>query len=365
MAVSAKPFNEDKKEHVRMSTRTAYTRALDLKNGVVEMSHGGGGRAMSQLIEQLFADAFANDILAQGNDQATFDLPPGKVVMSTDSFVISPLFFPGGNIGNLAVHGTVNDVALSGGQPLYLTAGFILEEGFALSDLKTIVTSMAEAACEAGVQIVTGDTKVVERGHGDGVYINTTGIGIVDPALNISGERAKPGDKILINGFVGDHGVAIMSLREGLGFEATVQSDCASLNGLISDMVNAVPDIHVMRDPTRGGLAATLNEIARQSGVGMMLNEPDIPLRDEVRGACEILGLDPLYVANEGKLLAICPPEHADVLLAAMKSHPRGEQAAIIGTVTEDPNSIVQLKTGFGGTRVVDWIAGEQLPRIC
>ncbi|NVJ91933.1 MAG: hydrogenase expression/formation protein HypE, partial [Methylocystaceae bacterium] len=318
-----------------MSTRTAYSRALDLTNGVVEMSHGGGGRAMAQLIDQLFADAFANDILAQGNDQAAFNLPKGRVVMSTDSFVISPLFFPGGNIGNLAVHGTVNDVALSGGTPLYLTAGFILEEGYPLKDLKTIVDSMAEAAREAGVLIVTGDTKVVERGHGDGVYINTTGIGVVDEAINISGNRAQAGDKILINGFVGDHGVAIMSLREGLGFESTIQSDCASLNGLITDMVAAVPDIHVMRDPTRGGLAATLNELAHQSGVGMVLNEDNIPIRDEVRGACEILGLDPLYVANEGKLLAICSAEDADKLLAAMRAHPLGEQSAIIGEVIE------------------------------
>jgi len=348
-----------------MSIRTAYTRALDLKNGVVEMSHGGGGRAMAQLIDHLFADAFANDILAQGNDQAAFTLPAGRVVMSTDSFVISPLFFPGGNIGNLAVHGTVNDVALSGGKPLYLTAGFILEEGFPLKDLKIIVDSMAEAARDAGVQIVTGDTKVVERGHGDGVYINTTGIGVVDDNINISGDLAKPGNKILINGSIGDHGVAIMSLREGLGFEASIQSDCASLNGLVADMVGAVPDIHVMRDPTRGGLAATLNEIAQQSGVGISLQENDIPIRDEVRGACEILGLDPLYVANEGKLLAICKEDDAEKLLATMKAHPLGEQAAIIGTVIEDKNSFVQLKTGFGGSRVVDWIAGEQLPRIC
>ncbi len=348
-----------------MSTRTAYSRALDLKNGVVEMSHGGGGRAMAQLIDQLFADAFANDILAQGNDQAAFDLPQGRVVMSTDSFVISPLFFPGGNIGNLAVHGTVNDVALSGGTPLYLTAGFILEEGYPLKDLKIIVDSMAEAAHEAGVLIVTGDTKVVERGHGDGVYINTTGIGVVDEAINISGNRAQAGDKILINGFVGDHGVAIMSLREGLGFESTIQSDCASLNGLIADMVTAVPDIHAMRDPTRGGLAATLNELAHQSGVGMVLNEDNIPIRDEVRGACEILGLDPLYVANEGKLLTICSAKDADRLLTAMRAHPLGEQSAIIGEVIEDKNNFVQMKTGFGGSRVVDWIAGEQLPRIC
>lgn len=348
-----------------MSTRTAYTRALDLKNGVVEMSHGGGGRAMAQLIDHLFADAFDNDILAQGNDQAAFDLPAGRVVMSTDSFVISPLFFPGGNIGNLAVHGTVNDVALSGGTPLYLTAGFILEEGFPLKELKEIVDAMAKAASEAGVKIVTGDTKVVERGHGDGVYINTTGIGVVDPSLNISGNRAQPGDKILINGFIGDHGVAIMSLREGLGFEASVQSDCASLNGLIGEMVKAAPDIHVMRDPTRGGLAATLNELAHQSEVGMILDETAIPMRDEVRGACEILGLDPLYVANEGKLLAICPGNQAEKLLAAMRAHPLGKDAAIIGEVIEDKNKFVQLKTGFGGSRVVDWIAGEQLPRIC
>lgn len=348
-----------------MSTRTAYTRALDLKNGVVEMSHGGGGRAMSQLIDHLFADAFSNDILSQGNDQAAFDLPPGRVVMSTDSFVISPLFFPGGNIGNLAVHGTVNDVALSGGTPMYLTAAFILEEGYPLKDLKTIVDSMAAAANEAGVKIVTGDTKVVERGHGDGVYINTTGIGVVEEGIHISGERATPGDKIIISGYVGDHGIAIMSLRESLGFETVIQSDCANLNGLISDMVKAVPDIHVMRDPTRGGLSATLNELAHQSGVGMELFETAIPIRDEVRGACEILGLDPLYVANEGKLIAICKADDADVLLEAMKTHPLGADAAIIGDVIEDKNSFVQLKTGFGGSRVVDWISGEQLPRIC
>ncbi|SCA57298.1 carbamoyl phosphate phosphatase, hydrogenase 3 maturation protein [Candidatus Terasakiella magnetica] len=348
-----------------MSPRTAYSRALDLENGVVEMCHGGGGRAMAQLIDQLFADAFANDILAQGNDQAVFDLPAGRVVMSTDNFVISPLFFPGGNIGSLAVHGTVNDVALSGGRPLYLTAGFILEEGYPLKELKLIVESMAKAAEQAGVKIVTGDTKVVERGHGDGVYINTTGIGVVDEAITVSGERAKPGDKILINGFVGDHGVAIMSLREGLGFDSSIQSDCASLNGLISDMISAVPDIHVMRDPTRGGLAATLNELAHQSGVGMELLENKIPIRDEVRGACEILGLDPLYVANEGKLLAICAEEEAENLLAAMKAHPLGKDAAIIGRVLEDDHHFVQLKTSFGGSRVVDWIAGEQLPRIC
>jgi len=348
-----------------MSTRTAYTRALDLKNGVVEMSHGGGGRAMSQLIDHLFAAAFSNDILSQGNDQATFDLPPARVVMSTDSFVISPLFFPGGNIGNLAVHGTVNDVALSGGTPLYLTAAFILEEGYPLKDLKTIVDSMAEAAREAGVKIVTGDTKVVERGHGDGVYINTTGIGVVEEGIHVSGERAMPGDKIIISGYVGDHGIAIMSLRESLGFETLIQSDCASLNGLIADMVKAVPDIHVMRDPTRGGLSATLNELAHQSGVGMELFETAIPIRDEVRGACEILGLDPLYVANEGKLIAICKSEDADILLATMKAHPLGTDAAIIGDVIEDKNSFVQLKTGFGGSRVVDWISGEQLPRIC
>lgn len=345
--------------------RTGYIRPLDLKNGCIDMTHGSGGRAMAQLIEELFLAAFDNEYLNQRNDQASFAVPGGRMVMATDSHVVSPLFFPGGDIGCLSVHGTLNDVAMAGAVPLYLSAGFILEEGFPLADLARIVESMARAAREAGVAIVTGDTKVVERGKGDGVFITTTGVGVVPAGVNISGERARPGDAIIVSGPIGDHGVAIMSLRENLGFGTAIQSDTAALHGLVAEMVGAVADIHVLRDPTRGGLATTLNEIARQSGVGMVLKETDLPIRAEVRAACEFLGLDPLYSANEGKLVAICPRADADALLAAMRAHPLGREAALIGEVIEDDHHFVQMETAFGGRRIVDWLTGEQLPRIC
>ncbi len=347
------------------NVRKGYIRPVDFKHGRVDMTHGSGGRAMAQLIEELFLAAFDNDWLRAANDQACFAVQGGRMVMATDSHVVSPLFFPGGDIGCLSVHGTVNDVAMSGAKPLYLSASFILEEGFPLADLKRIVESMAQAAREAGVPIVTGDTKVVEQGKGDGVFITTTGVGVVPEGVNISGDRARPGDAILVSGTLGDHGVAIMAQRESLGFETTIQSDTAALHELVARMVEAVPDIHALRDPTRGGLATTLNEIARQSGVGMMLREEAIPLRQEVEAACEFLGLDPLYVANEGKLICICAPEHADELLAVMRAHPLGREAAIIGSVHEDPQHFVQMETGFGGKRIVDWLTGEQLPRIC
>lgn len=340
-------------------------RPLDIRNGHVDMSHGAGGRAMAQLISDMFVGAFDNDVLNREHDAAMFNLPPGRVVMSTDSFVISPLFFPGGNIGSLAVHGTVNDVSMAGAKPYYLTAGFILEEGFPLADLKIIVTSMAEAAEEAGVSIVTGDTKVVERGHGDGIFINTTGVGVVADGIDVCGDRARPGDKVVINGMIGDHGVAVMSKRENLTFSTEIESDSQSLCDLVAAMIAAVADIHVLRDPTRGGLASTLNEIAHQSGVGVELDANALPVRPEVKSACELLGLDPLYVANEGKLLAICPADKAEALLAAMKAHPKGRDAAIIGEVLEDSRCFVRMKTQLGGTRMVDWLAGEQLPRIC
>ncbi|MCG8425962.1 MAG: hydrogenase expression/formation protein HypE, partial [Chromatiales bacterium] len=266
---------------------------------------------------------------------------------------------------SLSVHGTVNDVAMSGAKPLYLAAGFILEEGFPLADLQRIVESMAAAANRAGVPVVTGDTKVVEKGKGDGIFITTTGVGVVPEGINISGDLAKPGDKILVSGSMGDHGVAIMSKRENLTFETTIESDSQALHDLIAEMVEAVPTINCLRDPTRGGLAATLNELAQQSGVGMALREEDIPVKPEVHAACELLGLDPLYVANEGKLIAICPADQADRLLDVMKAHPKGREAAIIGEVIEDEHNFVQMETSFGGNRVVDWIAGEQLPRIC
>ncbi|GIK24053.1 MAG: hydrogenase expression/formation protein HypE [Betaproteobacteria bacterium] len=347
------------------TVRKGYIRPVDFKHGRVDMTHGSGGRAMAQLIEELFLAAFDNDWLRAANDQACFGVQGGRMVMATDSHVVSPLFFPGGDIGCLSVHGTVNDVAMSGAKPLYLSASFILEEGFPLADLKRIVESMAHAAREAGVPIVTGDTKVVEQGKGDGVFITTTGVGVVPDGVNISGDRARPGDAILVSGTLGDHGVAIMAQRESLGFGTTIQSDTAALHELVARMVEAVPDIHALRDPTRGGLATTLNEIARQSGVGMMLREEAIPVRQEVEAACELLGLDPLYVANEGKLICICAPEHADELLAAMRAHPLGANAAIIGAVHEDPHHFVQMETAFGGKRIVDWLTGEQLPRIC
>ncbi len=338
---------------------------VDLLYGSVDLSHGSGGRSMAQLIESLFVRHFDNQWLRQRNDQALFSAISGRLVMATDAHVVSPLFFPGGDIGSLSVHGTVNDVAMSGAKPLYLSASFILEEGFPLADLDRIVASMATAADKAGTPVVTGDTKVVERGKGDGVFITTTGIGVLPEGVAISGDRAEPGDKILLNGSIGDHGVAILSKREHLPFATAIKSDSAALHGLVADMVAAVKDIHCLRDPTRGGLAATLNELAQQSGVGMTIDEAQIPIKPEVKAACEILGLDPLYIANEGKLICICRAEDADSVLAAMRRHPLGKESAIIGEVVADPNRFVQMTTAFGGSRIVDWLAGEQLPRIC
>ena len=356
--------------------KPGYVRPLDLKQGCVDMTHGAGGRAMVQLISELFAKHLGNEYLGQGNDGAV--LPaltfPGKLVMATDSHVVSPLFFPGGDIGCLSVHGTINDVAVMGATPLYLAAGFILEEGFSLADLARIVASMAQAAKEAGVPVVTGDTKVVERGKGDGIFITTTGVGVVDDGFDIGGARARPGDAILLSGFIGDHGMTIMSTRESLAFGADLRSDTAALHGLVAAMLAPVRDamladpsrgIHALRDPTRGGLATLLNEIAGQSGAGMLIEEGAIPVRPQVEAACEFLGLDPLYVANEGKLVAIVAAPDADAVLAAMRAHPLGRDAARIGTVTEDPHHFVQMATRFGGRRVVDWLTGEQLPRIC
>lgn len=331
----------------------------------VDMTHGGGGRAMAELIRGVFHRHLGNSHLARGNDGAVLELPPGRVVVSTDGHVISPLFFPGGDIGCLAVHGTVNDVAMMGARPLYLTAGFILEEGFSLADLEKIVMSMAEAARAAGVEIVTGDTKVVEHGKGDGIFITTTGLGVIPEGISISGDQARPGHAIIVSGTIGDHGLAILSRRENLEFETEIQSDTAALNGLVAEMLAAFPGIKVLRDPTRGGLAATLNEIALQSKVGMMLDERAIPIKRDVAAGCELLGLDPLYVANEGKLIAICEMDDADRLLQVMRAHALGRDAANIGTVVDDRHAMVQMRTAFGGARVVDYLAGEQLPRIC
>ena len=347
------------------NARKPYIRPLDLAAGRIDLSHGAGGRAMAQLIEELFEASFDNPYLAQRNDQACFEVAAGRMVMTTDGFVISPLFFPGGDIGSLAVHGTINDVAMAGAWPTFLSVAMILEEGFPLADLATIVRSMASAARDAGVPIVTGDTKVVERGKGDGLFVTTTGIGVVPDGVRIAADRARPGDAVLVSGSIGDHGVAVMSKREDLSFETEILSDSAALHRLVADMVRAVPDIHVLRDPTRGGLASVLNEIARESRVGIHIREAAIPMSTAVRGACELLGLDPLYVANEGKLVAFAAAADADALLAAMRAHPLGRDAAIIGTVLDDPHRFVRMETAFGGERVIDWLAGEQLPRIC
>lgn len=347
-----------------------YVRPIDLRQGRVDMNHGAGGRASAQLIEELFLRAFDNPFLRQGNDGALLPAPPPghRLVVATDAHVISPLFFPGGDIGCLAVHGTLNDVAMLGARPLYLAASFILEEGFALADLQRIVQSMAAAAHEAGVPVVTGDTKVVEQGKGDGVFISTTGVGAVAPGVDVGGERARPGDVILLSGSIGEHGVAVLSKRESLEFETSIESDTAALHTLVQALIEALPDpqaLRTLRDPTRGGLATTLNEIARQSRAGISIEEAAIPVLPQVEAACELLGLDPLYVANEGKLVAIVAPEAADAALAALCAHPRGTSACRIGTVVDDPHRFVQMHTRFGGRRVVDWLSGEQLPRIC
>jgi hydrogenase expression/formation protein HypE len=348
-----------------------YIRPLDIKHGRIDMGHGAGGKAAAQLIEELFLAAFDNPFLRQGDDGAVLSLPAfdpaeGRLVMATDGHVISPLFFPGGDIGCLSVHGTVNDVAMCGAKPLYLSASFIIEEGFPLIDLQRIVKSMAAASREAGVPVVTGDTKVVEQGKGDGVFISTTGVGVLPPGVSISGRNARPGDVVLLSGSIGDHGVAVLSQRESLAFETTIESDTAALHTLVAAMLAAAPGaVRVLRDPTRGGLATTLNEVARQSGVGMLLQEAAIPVKPQVDAACELLGLDPLYVANEGKLIAVVAPEAADAVLAAMRAHPLGQDAARIGEVAADPHHFVQMVTRFGGRRVVDWLSGEQLPRIC
>ena len=336
----------------------------------IVLGHGSGGKLTADLIYQVFLPAFKNPILDKLDDQAVVTVGGQRLAFTTDSFVVTPIFFPGGDIGRLAVHGTVNDLAMSGARPLYLSAAFILEEGLAVEDLRRVVESMRAAAAEAGVQFVTGDTKVVNRGKGDQIFITTTGIGVVDSGVNISADRARPGDQIILSGYIGDHGMAIMSQRENLEFDGAISSDCASLNGLVASMLNTpsagIADfIHCLRDPTRGGAATTLNEIAKRAGVGMLLREQSIPVRESVQGACEVLGLDPLYVANEGKLVAMVVPEMAQAVLRQMQQHPLGRDAAIIGEVVAEHPGMVLMKTQIGGTRVLDVMFGEQLPRIC
>ncbi len=336
----------------------------------VLLAHGSGGRLSHELVERLFCPAFANSILAEMNDAATFGpatpAPPGsRLAFTTDSYVVSPIFFPGGDIGRLAVCGTVNDLATSGAAPLYLSAAFILEEGLPLADLKRVVESMRCSAEEAGVAIVTGDTKVVHRGAADRLFITTAGVGLVPPGAHISGANAKPGDAVLLSGTIGDHGIAVLSQREGLSFGAPVQSDVAPLNRMVAALLEACPEVHVLRDPTRGGLATTLNELAAQSRAGIVIEEAAIPVAEAVRGACEMLGFDPLYVANEGKMVAIVPGEAAEAALVAMRSSPYGAQAAIIGRVRAEHPGRVVMRTRFGTSRIVDMLSGELLPRIC
>ena len=332
----------------------------------VQLAHGGGGKLSQMLIERLFVPAFDNAALSALGDGAVLDLPGSRLAMSTDSYVIRPLFFPGGNIGSLAVHGTINDVAMCGARPLALSTGFILEEGFAMDQLWRVVGAMADAAAAAGVPVVTGDTKVVDRGKGDGVYINTTGLGIVPPGVEVGPRRAQPGDLVLINGAIAVHGIAIMSVREGLEFETRLESDSAALHLLVHSLLEAAGrDVHVLRDPTRGGVASALSEIAGQAAVGIRLDETSLPLDEEVRGACEILGFDPLYVANEGKCLAIVDRAVGERLLEVMRSDPLGSRAAIIGEVVAEHPGRVILRSRVGGERVVEMLSGEQLPRIC
>jgi hydrogenase expression/formation protein HypE len=329
------------------------------------LAHGSGGSLMRRLIEEVFVARFGDDALLRMDDAASLEVPAGRIAMSTDTYVVTPLFFPGGDIGRLAVAGTVNDVATAGATPLFLSVGFVLEEGLAIADLRRILDSMAECAQEAGVRIVTGDTKVVERGHGDGVYINTAGVGVLADGVDLSGSHCRPGDAVLLSGTLGDHGIAVVSTREGLSFGTDIVSDAAPLNGLVAAVLAAAPGTRCFRDPTRGGLASCLNELADASEVGITVDEESVPVREQVRGACEMLGYDVFQVANEGKMVAVVPAEQAEAALAAMRGTRYGADAALIGEVTDGPVGRVYVKTTFGATRIMDMLVGEQLPRIC
>lgn len=331
----------------------------------IVLGHGSGGRLSADLLRDVFLPLFANPVLDRMDDQAVVEIGGARLAFTTDSFVVQPLFFPGGDIGTLAVNGTINDLAMGGAEPLYLSIAFILEEGLSLETLQRVVASVGQAAQAAGVAVVTGDTKVVERGKGDGLFINTSGVGRVRPGINLSADQARPGDAIILSGSIGEHGITILSQREGLEFDSPLGSDCAALHTLVGAMLEASPAIRCMRDPTRGGVSSALNEIAAQSRVGMALEESTILIQEAVRGACELLGLDPLYVANEGKLLAIADAAEADGIVNAMRAHPLGSQARVIGRVTEEHPGLVTLRTSLGTTRIVDMLSGDQLPRIC
>jgi hydrogenase expression/formation protein HypE len=337
-----------------------------MKSDVILLGHGSGGKLSHDLLDNLIVPTLSGIGQRDQNDAAVLAAPNGRLAFTTDSYVVDPIFFPGGNIGDLAIHGTVNDLAMAGATPLAISVGLIIEEGLSIEDLRRVLESMRDAAQQAEVKIVTGDTKVVPRGKADKLFINTSGIGVIEHDLQISGINARVGDKILVNGTIGDHGMAVLASREGLELESNITTDSAPLNSMVAELVAKLgSQLHTLRDPTRGGLAATLNEIAWQSGAGMHLLEDQIPIRPDVNAACELLGLDPLYVANEGKLIAICPEVKAQELLETMQAHPLGCDAAIIGKVVEDEHRFVTMETGFGGNRIVDWIAGEQLPRIC
>lgn len=331
----------------------------------VLLGHGSGGRLSAELLRDVFLPAFHNPVLDRLDDQAVVAVNGLRLAFTTDSFVVKPLFFPGGDIGSLAVHGTVNDLAMGGAQPLFLSAAFLIEEGLPIETLRRVTASLERAAAEAGVSVVTGDTKVVERGGADGLFINTSGLGLVPDGVRLSASQARPGDSVLLSGPIGDHGIAILAQREGLEFDGAIASDSAPLHALVASMLAASREIRCLRDPTRGGLSSTLNEFAAQAGVGIEIDERAIPVREEVKGACELLGLDPLYVANEGKLVAVVAPDAAEPVLAAMKSHPLGREARLIGAVTETHPHLVTMRTIVGPTRVVDMLAGDQLPRIC
>jgi len=336
-----------------------------MDHDTIQLAHGAGGRLSAQLIETLFLPRFGNDMLDRLEDQATLNLPLGQISFSTDTYVVDPIFFPGGNIGELAVNGTVNDVAMNGATPLYLSVGFVLEEGLAIETLHRVVLSMESAAKKAGVRIVTGETKVVNKGSCDKLYINTSGIGVIPEGIQISASHCQPGDQVLLSGTIADHGMAVLTSRKGLSFQSRVKSDTAALNGLVKTMLDVTQNIHALRDPTRGGVATTLNEFASSSGVGIRLDGNTIPVKPDVQGACEILGIDPLYVANEGKLIAIVPQPDAEAVLEAMRSTDVGRDACIIGEVVAEHPRTVTITTGLGGQRIVDMPVGEQLPRIC
>lgn len=331
----------------------------------IVMGHGGGGKLSAELIEHLFLPAFSNEYLDGLGDAAVMELPPGRIAMSTDSFVVRPRIFPGGNIGELAINGTVNDVAMAGADPKYVSVAMILEEGMPIDELAWLVQAMSKAAETAGVQLVTGDTKVVDKGHGDGVYINTTGIGVLREGLDVHPRNIQPGDAVLVNGTIGDHGMAIMSVREGLEFESAIRSDTAALNHLVAALLDAETDVRAMRDPTRGGLAATLNEFAAAAGVGVVVDELSLPVKRAVASACEMLGMDPFYVANEGKVVVVVPADQSDRALEIMRSNELGKGSVVIGEVVAAHPGVVVAKTAIGSTRVVDTQVGEQLPRIC